>query len=479
LQELSACNRAFQLGIPQKPLKFRLLSVDKFPKRLGNEAPSALDSTNQARPDTQLEAILRLLTEEDGQAAILLATFLAILALGFMALAVDVGYSFREKRMAQAAADAAAIAAAEELTVGDTVNMQSAANAVSAMNGFDTTLTTHPATVQVNNPPLNGIYSGSSGYVEVIVSRAVPTLLLGAFNPNHTTMTVSGRSVAGGGQTSPTCICLEGQSGMDLNMSNNAQLSAPKCGVTVDSNSGNAIGVVGSARINALSLGSVSTTWDNSSNINNAGTISSNTKVVTGVAQCSPTITPPTLPNGITCYSNPIQGYIASNNYTGVYTLPLAGENTVNGTLCLTSLDTSNSASVTFTPGYTYYIQGGFTTGGGAPITGNGVTFYVGGTVNIANGVTANLSAPTVGGVPQTLFYAMGSAVTIQGGSSSTFSGLIDAPNAAVTLNNGTGTTMNMDFVAQTLTMAGGATLSSYPAANLGTLNTSVAKVAE
>jgi hypothetical protein len=107
------------------------------------------------------------------------------------------------------------------------------------------------------------------------------------------------------------------------------------------------------------------------------------------------------------------------------------------------------------------------------------VTVYVGGTVNIANGVRATLSAPTVNSVPQTLFYVAGNTVTIQGGSNSNFSGLIYAPSAAVTLNNGTGTTMNMDFVAQTLTMAGGATLNSYASTNLGTLNTSVAKLAE
>jgi hypothetical protein len=69
--------------------------------------------------------------------------------------------------------------------------------------------------------------------------------------------------------------------------------------------------------------------------------------------------------------------------------------------------------------------------------------------------------------------------VTIEGGSNSNFSGLIYAPNAAVTLDNGTGTTTNMDFVAQSLTMAGGAALNSYASTNLGTLNTSVAKLAE
>jgi hypothetical protein len=436
---------------------------------------------------------MKIVKDEGGQAAILVAVFLSVLALGFMALALDAGYFFRQKRMAQAAADAAAIAAAEEASAGDTTNMQSAANAIAQMNGFNTSATTNPATVQINNPPVSGEYAGTSGYVEVIVSEPVPTLLLGAFNHNMTSMTVAGRAVAGGGQSAPTCICLESPSGMGLNMSNDAQLNATNCGITVDSSSSNAVGVVGSASINALSLGTVSTNWDNSSNINNAGTISSTTKVVTGVAACNPTIAAPTLPTGITCYNNPINGYILSPNYNGNYTLPLNGasqmvngqaqalpnEAATGGVVCYNSLNLSDAASVTFSPGYTYYIKGDFTTGGGAPVSGSGVSFYIAGNVDIANGVTVNLSAPTTSGVPGTLFYVAGSNVTIEGGSNSNLSGLIYAPSAAVTLDNGTGTTTNMDFVANTLTMAGGAALNSYATTNLGTMNSSVAKIAE
>jgi Flp pilus assembly protein TadG len=429
--------------------------------------------------DLLMKQLAKILRDSSGQSAVWLAAFLGMLALGFMALAVDTGYFFHEKRMAQSAADGAAIAAAEEATAGDSGNMQAVANAISKMNGFDPTAAANPATVQINSPPKYGSYAGSSGYTEVIVSRPIPTLLLGVFNSSKAVLTVGARAVSGGGQSSPTCICLEAGSGMGLNMSNNAQLSASGCGITVDSISSNAVGVVGSAGINALSLGTVSTNWDNSANVNNGGTISSTTKVVTGVTACSPTIAAPALPNGIPCYANPIQGFTAQTNYTGQYTLPITGETVVSNTVCYTSLDTSDSASVTFSPGYTYYIQGNFTTGGGAPISGSNVTFYVGGTVNIANGVTATLSAPTVNSIPQTLFYVAGSTVTIQGGSTSNFSGLIYAPSAAVTLNNGTGTTMNMDFVAQTLAMAGGATLNSYATTNLGTLNSSVAKLAE
>jgi len=99
--------------------------------------------------------------------------------------------------------------------------------------------------------------------------------------------------------------------------------------------------------------------------------------------------------------------------------------------------------------------------------------------VNFTNSATARLSAPTVNGVPQTLIYAMGNTVSIQGGTNSNLSGLVYAPNAAVTLNNGTGTTLTMDFVAQTLNVSGGAALNSYSISSLGTLNLSVAKLVE
>jgi hypothetical protein len=408
----------------------------------------------------------------------LIVVFIGIFLLGFMGLGLDVGLLFHEKRMAQNAADAAAVAAAEEASSGNPSNEQNVAIAIAKLNGFDTTLSANPASVLLSTPA-TGNYAGSPSYIQAVVSKPFPTFFLGAFNHSDSLLNVSARAVAGGGLTSPTCMCIEAATGQGLNMSNNAGINAPNCGVTVDSSSNNAVGIVGSANLNALSLGTVSNTWNNSNNVNNNGTISSTTKVIQGITTaCNPSVTPPTLPNGLPCYSNPIQGWVAPT-YSGAYTLPLANETTSGGMVCYTSLDTSQSSSVTFSPGYIYYIQGNFTTGGGSPLTGNGVVFYVGGAINIANGVTSNLSAPTVNNVPQTLFYAMGNSVTIQGGSSSNFSGLVYAPNAAVTLNNGTGTNLTMDFVAQTLSMAGGAVLNSYAMPSLGTLNLSVAKLVE
>jgi hypothetical protein len=417
--------------------------------------------------------------EEDGQSVIIVAVVAGIFLLGFLALGLDVGYVFHEKRIAQAAADAAAVAVAEEASAGNPGNEQTVANAMAKLNGFDPSASVNPATVTIKAPTV-GNYAGAPSYLEVDVSKPVPTILFSAFSKKAEGLTVVARAVAGGGLSSPTCICLEASTGNGLGMTNNAQINAPQCGVTVDSNDSNAVQVEGSATLNAFSLGTISSTWDNNSNVNNNGLITPSTRVVQGVSTaCHPMLATPTLPNGLACNPNPIQGFTPLTNNTGVYTLPLSTDATSGGIVCYTSLDTSDAASVTLTPGYTYYIQGDFTTGGGAPVTGNGVQMYIGGNVDIANGVTANLTAPTVSGVPQTLFWAMGGSVVIEGGSTSVYSGLVYAPNAAVTLDNGTGTTLNLDFVAQTLTMAGGATLNSYATTALGTLNLSVAKLVE
>jgi Flp pilus assembly protein TadG len=59
------------------------------------------------------------LGDERGQSTILMALLTGTILIGFVGLAVDVGMLYREKSMAQTAADAGAIAAAN-VTVGCT-----------------------------------------------------------------------------------------------------------------------------------------------------------------------------------------------------------------------------------------------------------------------------------------------------------------------------------------------------------------------
>jgi hypothetical protein len=315
---------------------------------------------------------------------------------------------------------------------------------------------------------------------------------MGAFNHSFGTVTVSASATASGGQSSSTCVCLENSTGMDLNMSNNARLTATSCGVTVDSSSSNAIGIVGSANVCASSVAAIASSWDNSNNINNNGSVCSSAGVVQGLASgCAPPM--PTAPTVPSCVSDPTGGAY------GTFTVgPTNG-----GTVCYTSLTVgANGATVTLNSGV-YVINGGelhFESGANNASNqgGNGVFFYLenGASLVIDNGANVNLvaggntengggTAPSVGtsgAYNGVLFYEPTSdteAFSVQGGSSMYLNGAIYAPAAAITLGNGSGSTVMAQVVGGSLTMNGGGTLTVSPNANLGTYNTSTAKLSQ
>lgn len=436
---------------------------------------------------------MRSPASENGQTTILTTAFVALLMLGFLSFAIDVGYIFQQKRMVQAAADAAAVAYAEEMYVGETTQAQSAANAAAVMNGLS------GATVTPGSVSNHGNYSSVSGSVvpstwyPVTVSEPVTPFFLGAFMPALKHITVSATATAAPGLISPTCVCLVGQTGQDLNMSNNAHLTANSCGVRVNSSSSNAIGIVGSGNLCAQTLGTVSTTWDNSGNINNGGQLCSSMAISQGTTfSCSsPAITAPTYSG---CVADPTGG--AYGNFT-------VGPSSPAGTVCYNSLTVGgNGATVTLNPG-TYVINGGqlhFESGAGnrSNLGGNGVFFYLVGNASLIvdNGANVNLVA---GGNPENgggtassignngqyngiLFYqdpGDTQNMSVQGGSNAYFNGQIVAPSSSVTLGNGSGTTFTAGVFAKTLTMNGGGTVVATSNINQGTQNVSTARLTQ
>lgn len=430
---------------------------------------------------------MNLRRDESGQSLVIAAIFLALVGMGFIALALDVGQLFRQRRMAQAAADGAALAAASEIALGHPANEQTVANAMATANGFDTTLASNPAVVQLSSPS-SGSFTGSS-YVTATVSRPIPTIFMRAFGSKFATQIVSATATAGGASSSPTCVCLEGGTGEDLNLSNNSKLNAQACGVVDNSSSSNAVGIVGSATLNALSLGTVSTTWNNSSNINNNGSITSSTKIVQGITtKCSPAM--PATPSYSGCVADPGGSY-------GTHTW---GPSNVNGVACYQGLTVgANGSTDTLNPG-TYVITSGTLhfesgSGGHSNLGGNGVFFYLTGTASLVidNGANVNLvaggttqsggaTAPTVGSYNGILLYQSASdtsAVSVQGGSTAYLNGSFYAPGANITLGNGSGTGVSGGIVASTLTMNGGGTLNAAADTNEGSLVTGSAKVVQ
>ena len=241
------------------------------------------------------KAVLKRLTDEGGQALVMSALCMTCL-IGFVALATDVGVLLREKRLAQIAADAGAIAGAGEYNYGGALT---AAQAATAQNGF--TNGTGGATVTVNSPPSyrTPYLWFANGYVEVIVQQVQPALFRGFLGLGS--ITVAARAVANANGPTNGCIYTLGTSGADLSMTGNANIQVTTCGIIVNSSSGNAISMNGNVTLDAQSIGVVG-------GVSKTGNITLSPTPVTGVV---PTSNPlaflaaPTIPGTLFCQPQP------------------------------------------------------------------------------------------------------------------------------------------------------------------------------
>jgi Flp pilus assembly protein TadG len=130
-----------------------------------------------------------------GVVAVLVAICLTVL-LGFVAIALDGGLLMDNRRRVQAAADVAALAAAESLYLNWRTNQgldpsgvaAAMAQANAQANGF--------TDVTVNIPPLSGYFTGQAGYAEVIVNYDQPRYFSTIWGTTSTRVT--GRAVGRG-----------------------------------------------------------------------------------------------------------------------------------------------------------------------------------------------------------------------------------------------------------------------------------------
>ena len=110
---------------------------------------------------------------ERGQALIIIAIALVVLA-GVMALVIDGGNTFLDRRNAQNAADSAALAAALARIRGGQ-SPTSVALASAAENGYSNDGTN--STVNVHIPPESGPHAGDAEYIQVVIVSHVKTYL--------------------------------------------------------------------------------------------------------------------------------------------------------------------------------------------------------------------------------------------------------------------------------------------------------------
>jgi Flp pilus assembly protein TadG len=381
---------------------------------------------------------------ERGQVLVLVSASIAVL-LGFMALAVDVGMLWTERRHMQTAADAAAIAGAAALLAGDDVD--TAGQNASALNSFSNGKNT--TTVTINNPPLSGTYAGNSNYVEAIVAQPQTAYFMRVLGYN--TVDVSTRAVSGA-ISGPDCVyALDPTASDAITISGGANITA-NCGVIADSDSETAVGAIslsGGGKLTASSIGVVG-------NYSDSGGSTFSPTPIKGVAP---------VPDPLAYLQPPTAGpCTAGTSSNQAYQQTTQTATIGPGTYC-DGIQVSGGKTLNLQSG-TYILEGsgGLNVSGGSNLIGTDVTIYNSGTgqINLSGGSETNLSAPTTEPYEGILFYqnpGNTSQATISGGSGTVYQGALYFPTALLTYSGGSSTSAYTIIVADTVALSGGSSI--------------------
>ena len=331
--------------------------------------------------------------KEAGQALFLAAASLVVL-IGMLGLAIDVGMLRYDKRIQQTAADAAAVAGANNLAWEGGGTVVCAGQNASIADGFaDTsggggcangdvgtcsasTATVGTVCVQVYHPPSSGPHAGAANYVEAFVSVVQPTYFMRIFGV--TKHSVTARAVAtdvSGGTNAINCFYTLGNPSNEIGVDpfGHTTINATNCGI-VDNGNFDPTG-------NALTINACSFQVSGMDTGNNAGNVLCNSKGLTP-SYGSPSVQDP-FANQLTkpTVGTPING-CCSKSASSV------SPGTYNGITVKSNL--------TFQPGV-YVVTGGnpLDCGSNKTMTGTGVMFYFtnGSTLNCQGGDTLNLTA--------------------------------------------------------------------------------------
>jgi hypothetical protein len=344
--------------------------------------------------------------KRSGKVAVLAAMSLVAL-ISVVAFALDGGLLMDSKRRVQAAADAAALAGADDIFVNYPKNSGTDPSGTAAASAYSTAFAngfkndgdatgendpsdTNKSWVQVNIPPTTGDHAGLAGYVEVIIKFYQQRYFSGIFGTGN--LAVKARAVARGRPSDIGILILDPhlQGALEVrgkvNILNNGQLYSNSDNTTP--NDAASQGATGSVFVGP------------GASINNAGGINVYNSLVN-----QGTVTY-TSGGGVNTFSTPMTDPLASIPDPTKAGLTNRGSVTISsgGTLqpgIYTNI-TINGGAVTMQPGMYYIDQGGSFSLNAGSLQGNGVTIVnntqsdsVFGWNNPANG-TINLTPPGI-----------------------------------------------------------------------------------
>jgi Flp pilus assembly protein TadG len=463
---------------------------------------------------------MRILREESGQ-ALALTTVCFSMLMGVMALGVDVGYlQFRERQL-QTAADSAAIAAGLELgncsntvcanmktaaaqaliedgITGTTVTPTANACTISTSTGLAMIINVAPCVLGTNDPN-----NGNTHMTEVVLTEPQKTFfgaLIGFPTVNLVARAEAGdsyiKSASGGGNCIWTTSMLFNSNDGGFNLTNCGIYdggSASRSDLTTDSG----VSVTAST---FLYYG----TWGT----NNCGTTC--TWNIGGTDTGPPSHTTTAQPDPLASLSAPSQPATEDSNNCSISNQDCWGNNLTSAQQKGTSpvslppgyygggININSPIAANFTPGL-YYFNGSVNVNSGAKLEcttctfgGAGVTLYfTNGSFQPNSGATVTLNAPATGytsngNVANMLVWQSttnSAGMDMDASTSVTLNGIIYLPDATLTLNSGSGTTINSGASATAVDVqsiivdsnvtfdikSGGSYLGSTPSQTLGT----------
>lgn len=365
-------------------------------------------------------------------------------------LVIDLGRMYAFKREMQNAADAAAVAAAQEWRQENYTSYSDAALTDAALNGFD--FEDEGTDIEVNVPPTEGRKKGDSSYLEVIVRKSAPMYFMRLFRQEPPM--VLARAVAGLMPSDACLYVLDPHASGALTVAGNSSVTLRDCGVQVNSDHSSGALSQGTAQLTATGVGVVG-------NYSGTGFYPTPTTGVVPAPDPLAYLEPP--PAGACTYA---ERQVIKN------------ETVLSPGVYCGGLEVTASGKVHLRPGVYVLKGGGLKTQAGAYLEGEKVMFYNTSApsyswapVNFHAGSESDLSAPTEGVYKGILFFndreITASTLNVFAGTPGTrFTGVIYFANTDVRFTGDTsGETHNMLFAARKVEFQGNTRIESY---NLG-----------
>ena len=392
-----------------------------------------------------------------GQAAIMMTLSVPLL-MGLLGLVVEIGWAYWRQEACRTAAQAAAIGAGRQAqlasaftTAVGVYTQSSSANCPASPSGASTNNLmagclyaqangfTNAAKQQVmytagtSGSPVSG--SSPNYWVRYTVSETLPALFSGALGFQH--ITISGRATVGVFQgVQGACVyALDPTASSTISLGGTATVNAG-CGVYDNSSSSSALTCSNNTTLDA-----------GTSSISVVGLASCNGSVTPTPSQNQPVtadpfagVPPPSVP--ARCDSN---GLSQSDN--GKITMGADGKFVI----CNAGGITMKSNGTLNLPAGIYILQGGGIDWENGSISGTGVTIYMtgpsAGGIKINGNMVVNLAAPTSGTYWGLIFYqdrtlSPAPSAKLNGGSSMNLSGTVYLPGSAITYNGGSSTSI-------------------------------------